>query len=775
MKLCIGRRSVVAGVVAIVSVCGVLAWGSASAGATGLGGEVFGGGAPEKGRLFVLSIGIDKYKSPKIPGLQFAKADAEAAGRELTQRAGSNIYTEVKAVRYLLDEQASRAGILSALDALETEIAVTDTLIVFFAGSGSAYENQTHRGIEFSDAGRTNFYLFPSDMDPDNVADTGISSELLQVYLRKVRSRNKLFVFDSCHSAFGYDSIAETFTRRGTRISDNVLFIGVDTLSYDDPRRRHGALTSVVLDGLQGAADFDRNGTITARELEAYVYQGTLPYTELFKPAGVHPRTIFSGNDFNIALSDQELLKIKYEKYDAAALSAALDELKPKYAAFESAIHPEQLTMMEQSRLPLIMQKAAIDKEIRDRFPLKGGGFMMPPEQRRLQAKSNEKGDEIKKVDREIAAKKAELEAKKKELERLNAEIKAAEEVLAAKRQQTADPMRAEAVAPKGAPKPDEQPRKGQDYALLFANDDYENWSDLKNPYNDVAAISRELETRYGFKKENIAVLRNLTKAQMDDVLDRYQGGEGRKAQVYSGDGQYSTKQFRDVTFDPDDQLFVFFAGHGHVYEVGKDGEGRPVVNGLLVASDSPKFSKADKDKFIRLDDLLTQVNLIPNNHIMIVLDACFSGQIWRPKVLPLKELAFINGSSQEMYAAVRRGGPNAGLDEAGSLVAEMSRTKYIRQNLGKRSRVVFTSGGEAVPDGYCEEYKDGLCVRYSEHSPFAAKFIEALKQNGKNFNVLLGYEMIPFFKTLDRQRVEKGRLDDISDGDFLFIAPSEK
>jgi Caspase domain len=735
----------------------------------GHSGPVFGSVGP-KPRLFVLSIGINKYKNPNVPYLVYARADAEMAGSELMKRAGQDIYKEVKGVRYLLDEDASRAGIINALDSLQTELAATDTLIVFFAGRGMAYERQQHRGIELEGNTAASFYLFPSDMDPDKVEETGISSEVLQVYLRNIRARNKLFVFDSCHSGFGYDSIAETFTRRERRATgENTLFIGVDTLSYDDRSRGHGVLTAIVLDGLAGEADFDHNGTVTARELEAYVYRGSLTFTEQYKASGgVHPRTIFSGQDFAIALTDSGVLTAKYAKMDAAGLQTALDELKPKTVAL-SNVDNGQIRVMEMAKAPLVAEKAEIDEQLYKGFGI--GKFMGSPDKTRLKQKSQAKADDIKKIDDEIAAKKAELEAKKKELERLNAEIAVVEKALAANTKQPAPATRAEIAAPPAAATPDEAPRRGQDYALLLANDQYASWSGLKNPYNDVTAIAGELEKRYSFKKENIAILHNLTKAQMDDVIDHYKG-DGRASQVYSGDGPYDAKNYRSVSFAPDDQLFVFFAGHGHVYEVGKDGAGRPVVNGLLVAADSPKFSKADKDKFIRLDDLLTDVNLIPNNHIMIVFDACFSGQIWKPKVLPLKEMALAPPPRPPSFITASFGNAFA---PAGTYLADMSRARYIRQNLGSRSRVVFTSGGEAVPDGYCEELKDQICIKYSEHSPFAAKFIEALKQNGKNFNVLLGYEMIPYFKTLDKQRVEKGRLDDISDGDFLFIAPSEK
>ncbi|MEQ8534470.1 MAG: hypothetical protein RIB86_21630, partial [Imperialibacter sp.] len=39
-----------------------------------------------------------------------------------------------------------------------------------------------------------------------------------------------------------------------------------------------------------------------------------------------------------------------------------------------------------------------------------------------------------------------------------------------------------------------------KDYAVLFATDKYDNWSDLTNPIYDAKAIGQELEERYGFE-----------------------------------------------------------------------------------------------------------------------------------------------------------------------------------------------------------------------------------------------------------------------------------
>ncbi len=54
-----------------------------------------------------------------------------------------------------------------------------------------------------------------------------------------------------------------------------------------------------------------------------------------------------------------------------------------------------------------------------------------------------------------------------------------------------------------------------QDYALLFATDRYDNWSDLVNPINDAEAVGKELTERYGFEVEVVK------DANQDDVFNK--------------------------------------------------------------------------------------------------------------------------------------------------------------------------------------------------------------------------------------------------------------
>ena len=77
--------------------------------------------------------------------------------------------------------------------------------------------------------------------------------------------------------------------------------------------------------------------------------------------------------------------------------------------------------------------------------------------------------------------------------------------------------------------KPDKNAsRNGEDYALLFANDKYDNreWSTLKNPKNDVRDIAKELKEKYGFK--GVDIRENLTTQEIYDTILRVFSIAGR-------------------------------------------------------------------------------------------------------------------------------------------------------------------------------------------------------------------------------------------------------
>lgn len=237
-----------------------------------------------------------------------------------------------------------------------------------------------------------------------------------------------------------------------------------------------------------------------------------------------------------------------------------------------------------------------------------------------------------------------------------------------------------------------------KDYALLFATNRYDNWSDLVNPIFDAEAIGKILEEEYGFIVEI--------------VKDENQNAVMTKLREY---GQRKYK--------PQDQLFIFFAGHGVYDEVFGEG--------FVVAKNS-EVNDVSKNSYISHNRIRSNINNIPCEHIFLTMDVCFGGTF------------------DPLLASSRS-----------AIYEQIDDRAYLVKKLSKKTRKYLTSGGkEYVSDG----------VRGS-HSPFAKNFLEALKSYGGSDRILVLDEIKSF---MDRAQTTPRFGDFGSDengSDFVFVA----
>jgi Skp family chaperone for outer membrane proteins len=247
---------------------------------------------------------------------------------------------------------------------------------------------------------------------------------------------------------------------------------------------------------------------------------------------------------------------------------------------------------------------------------------------------------------------------------------------------------------------------KGRDYALLFATDAYADraWRPLRNPLRDATTIAAELQQSYGFTEARVVT--NPTLKQIFDTLDEY----------------LSKRRFAD-----NDQLLIFFAGHG-LY--------RPELDlGFIVASDSrdPRVDRANQSYF-SFETLYRYVDRIRAKHIFLVLDVCHGGTF--------------------ADAMAMRGDPARSDYEVAALPERISRI------LARTTRKYLTSGGnEYVPDGA------------GAHSPFAAKFLEALRRRNNDGMITATdvYQVVRNVRPNEPVFGDFGRYEPVSD--FVFVA----
>ena len=240
-----------------------------------------------------------------------------------------------------------------------------------------------------------------------------------------------------------------------------------------------------------------------------------------------------------------------------------------------------------------------------------------------------------------------------------------------------------------------------KDYALIFGTNEYNEWTPLTNPVFDAETIAEELKTSYGFEVD--LVLNPTLNDLQTKIYDLYQR-----------------------SYMENDQILIFYAGHGQFNEQTRQG--------YLVPKDG-KLNDPIGSSYYSYSVLRDLVDGIPCEHVMLVLDACFGG-------------AF----DQDIARAGSRGQDNADL---------VSNDEFIKRKLRFRSRVYLTSGG-------LQYVKDG---RPGQHSPFAKQFLEALRSYGGSNGILTKSELKGYMEVL-AQTPMFGDFGTFEPGsDFLFVA----
>ena len=240
-----------------------------------------------------------------------------------------------------------------------------------------------------------------------------------------------------------------------------------------------------------------------------------------------------------------------------------------------------------------------------------------------------------------------------------------------------------------------------KDYALIIVTDKYDNWDDLSNPINDGQTIASILKDKYGFSTE---IVENPTLEDINDKLF-----------------DYNTRKF-----NPQDQLFVFFAGHGYFDET--------LGEGYVVASNSLLNDKG-KTTYLSHNILRQRLDNIKCEHIFLAMDVCFGGTFD-------KKLAKARGAEAAMEEAMDK--------------------QYLVKKLSRKTRKFLTSGSkEYVPDG-----------TPGHHSPFATQFIKSLREiGGGTGRVMTLMELNTYFLRLPTEPYFGSYGSDDPQSDFVFVA----
>lgn len=193
----------------------------------------------------------------------------------------------------------------------------------------------------------------------------------------------------------------------------------------------------------------------------------------------------------------------------------------------------------------------------------------------------------------------------------------------------------------------------GRFHALVIGNQNYQHLKPLKTPLADAHAVAKVLRNQYGF---TIDILLDADREQM----------------------LLAISQLRKTITKEEDNLLIYYAGHGYLDELTQVGYWQPV--------DAEKENDVD---WIPTSRVTTLIGGLQAKHILVVADSCYSGSLLTR-------------------------------DSGAKLAFGLDREAWLRRMQEKRSRNALTSGGE-------EPVMD---LGGNGHSIFAKAFLEALREN---------------------------------------------
>jgi len=165
-------------------------------------------------------------------------------------------------------------------------------------------------------------------------------------------------------------------------------------------------------------------------------------------------------------------------------------------------------------------------------------------------------------------------------------------------------------------------------YGILIAEQNYKdaNINELTGPVSDMNKVYRVLTAKYNFSPENMDTLVNATRANILETIIKKANAMGEN-----------------------DNLFIFYAGHGEMITNPDKSE-----EGFLVPQDA---SVGMVSSYISSEDLLRTIKYSNAKHILFVVDACFSGTLFRdlPKDAPADVTETYNDKSRKYLSSGNR------------------------------------------------------------------------------------------------------------------------
>ncbi|BAU11153.1 hypothetical protein LEP3755_16460 [Leptolyngbya sp. NIES-3755] len=223
-------------------------------------------------KLWILLIGVNRYKDPELPSLQYSAIDCQGLSEALID-ATQALPQRSMQIRHDFGVPATLSQVRDSLLSIVQSAQPADTVLIYFSGHG-VLDLTTQEPI-----------LCLSDTQKADLLNTGLSVTELLEQLNHCSAKQQIVWLDACHSKETLPNpTVQMMGLLGRQAFLNEGFYALLSCdraqqSWEFPELGHGVFTYFLMQGLRGAAA-DSTGTIDANGLYKYVYHHTLQYID---------------------------------------------------------------------------------------------------------------------------------------------------------------------------------------------------------------------------------------------------------------------------------------------------------------------------------------------------------------------------------------------------------------------------------------------------------------------------------------------------------------
>ena len=218
---------------------------------------------PERDAVAII-IGIADYKN--LPRADYANDDA----RVFYDYAIRALGVKPENIKLLVDADADEVGIYRAFKTwLPSRVRASTDVYVYYSGHG------------LPTADGQGLYVLPQRADRDFIDKTAITQAEINAAIQVAKPKSVTIFLDACYS--GQARTGETLLASARPVSlkaetaafpEGFTVITAsrgDQISSSSPELKHGIFSYYLMRGMEGDADANRDGRITAGEMQAYL------------------------------------------------------------------------------------------------------------------------------------------------------------------------------------------------------------------------------------------------------------------------------------------------------------------------------------------------------------------------------------------------------------------------------------------------------------------------------------------------------------------------